>query len=736
MGQSTAFVLMILYGFFSIAHTQNVTHPATTSSLSVEAKKVEVTIQVDGRLDEKAWQNTSAVNAFFQREPRQGNPVSERTEVRLLYDINNLYIGFRCCDSEPQKIVANEMRRDMQLLDNDCVEIFLDTYHDHRTAFYFSTNPLGAQRDGTIIGEVDDDEQNWDWNGVWDNASHIDSAGWTAEIAIPFKTLRYHKADELIWGVNFARYIPRKREEAFWSPILRDFGSYGKYRASAYGHLTGLQHLQQPTKLEFKPYGLSGLQRDFTDNLSYERKFDIGVDAKYHVTPNLTTDISWNTDFAQVEADQEQVNLTRFELFFPEKRDFFLEGAGIFRFGERTFSLPASVLFFSRRMGLSEDNEPIPILGGVKMTGKTGSFNIGLLNMIAKQTSYTNDNDDHVTIPRTNFSVLRVQKDILNNSSMGFIGLNKESLDDGGYNRNVGIDANIFLCSKAQVSGFLAKTFSPGKTGDDWAAYGDFFFIDDFWTLLVAQNTIQDNFNAEMGFLPRPGTRKTQVNFGVSPRPGIFGIRQLTTFNDFYFYHKQRGELESRFNATGLWVVFENGATFLARLDHKFERLTETFEIHESINIYPGKYTFNNFFGEFTSDKSKAFSGSMNITIGDFYDGAIWGYGLGANLKLASRLTANLELSYNDINLSTGDFSTTLLGTRVLYTFSSRLFAKAFVQWNSIEDTILSNFLLNFIHTPGSDLFLVYNEELNIDGKTLKTKNRTLMLKFTYLFNI
>ncbi len=705
---------------------------------SVQVMKIEGRIQIDGRLDEEGWQKAVVLDRFIQREPHEGSPSSERTEVRILFDQHNLYIGFRCWDSEVGRIVANEMRRDADLLNNDCVEIYLDTYHDHRNAFYFCTNPLGAQRDGIITADVNDEEQNWDWNGVWDNACLIDSSGWTAELAIPFQTLRFHDAGDLVWGINLARFIPRKREEAFWSPILRDYGWWGKYRLSVSGHLNGLRQLLQPGDLELKPFALTGVQRDFEAGLPYERKLNVGLDAKYHLTSNLTADISWKTDFAQVEADQEQVNLTRFELLFPEKRDFFLEGAAMFRFGERTFSpvTPPSVLFFSRRIGLSEDNELIPLLGGVKVTGKTGSFNVGLLNMLANRTSYVNEDNEYVSIPRTNFSVVRLRKDILTNSYVGIIGLNKESLDDGSYNRNIGADANIYLTPYAQTSGFVAKTFSPDKSGNDMAAYGDFFYNDDFWTLYLAQNTIQDNFNPEMGFFPRTGIRTTQISLGISPRPKLFSIRQVALFENFSYITNQESELESRLNYLGFYSLFESGATLFAFFNQQYELLTEDFEIHDGINILPGVYRFNNVMSQFESDKSKALSGMLSLNIGDFYDGSIVGFGLGANIKLGSRLTLNFQGSRNDVELSSGKFTTTLIGTRILYTFSPKLFAKAFVQWNSDKNIVVANFLVNFIHTPGSDLFLVYNEEVGTGGRNLYTNNRTLMLKFTYLFHL
>lgn len=677
-------------------------------------------------------------SSFTQREPQEGKPVSEKTEVRVLYDDRNLYIGFRCWDSDVSKIVANEMRRDATLLDNDCVAIVLDTYHDHRTAFCFATNPLGVQRDGIITADVTDEEQNWDWNGVWENASSIDSLGWTAEIAIPFQTLRFQRGDSLIWGANFSRMIPRNREEAYWSVVLRDYGWAGKFRISTYGHLEGFQGIKQPGDFELKPFVLLGGQRDFEKQTAYDLKRALGLDAKYHLTPNVTADISVNTDFAQVEADQEQTNLTRFELLFPEKRDFFLEGASIFRFGERTGSpmMPASFLFFSRRIGLSSDNTLIPLLGGVKVTGKAGGLNIGFLDMTGDRSTYLNDNDEQVSEPRTNFGVLRIRQDILANSSVGLIALNKQSLDNGAYDRNIGVDANIYLTPNLQLGGFFAKTFSPGTNGNDGAAYGDVFYSDDMWTLLVDHNTIEDNFNPEMGYFPRTGIRKTEISFGISPRPKILNLRQVALFNDFYYITNQRNGLEERYNYTGFWSQFEDGSNWIGIMSWNLEHLTDTFEVHDSVNILPGTYRFANALTEFDSDKSKSLSGSLTGTVGQFYDGTIVGFGLGLNIKVGAHWTWNLRYERNAVDVSAGRFTDNIFGSRITYTFTPKLFAKAFIQWNSDKEEILANCLLNFIHTPGSDLFVVYNEELSTHSGSMSTRNRTILVKFTYLFNL
>jgi len=693
-------------------------------------------IDIDGKIDINEWSKAVKITDFIQREPNEGNSVSEKTEVYLLYDSDNLYIAFRCWDKEPEKIIANVMRRDGWLINNDCIEIYLDTYHDHRNAFYFATNPLGAQWDGIIAAELMDEQQNWDWNGVWDNASSIDSSGWTAEISIPFKTLRFDDTDSLIWGINLSRYIPRKREESFWSPILRDYGWTGKYRVSAFGNLLGLNNIKHPEKFEFKPYLLTGVKRDFEENEPYQFEKNLGLDAKYHITPNLNMDISINTDFAQVEADQEQINLSRFELFLPEKREFFLEGANIFRFGERHLfpMFTPSTLFFSRRIGISDDNELVPVLGGVKMTGKIGKFNTGFINVLTDKTSYINDDDEDVSIPVTNYSVFRLQNDLPNNSNIGIIGLNQESLENSDYERSFGLDGNFFLTENTQIGGYVAKSFNPEYSDKSYAGFFDVLYNDDLWNFYASQSSIQNDFSAETGFFPRTGIKKSNYNIGFSPRPGILNIRQMTLFDNLNYITNQNSQLETRNNLLGLFTLFNNGSYLFIGMSHNYERLDEEFEIQDDI-ILPDTiiYKYANFYAEYETDQSKSISGKIELNSGEFFNGNIFGVGFRANLNLGSHLTINLNFNYNDIELKQGKFTTSIFSTRIVYSFTPKFFIKPYIQWNSDEQRLNTNFLLNFIHKPGSDLYFVYNEELERINNRFVSKNRAILLKITYL---
>jgi hypothetical protein len=502
--------------------------------------------------------------------------------------------------------------------------------------------------------------------------------------------------------------------------------------------LRGLGVLRQPGDFELKPFLLAGTERDFEEQAAGVFRKGIGFDLKYHLTTNITADVSVNTDFAQVEADQEQTNLTRFELLFPEKRDFFLEGASIFRFGERTYTplMPASVLFFSRRIGLSDDNTVIPLLGGAKVTGKTGGLSIGLLNMTADRSTYLNDDDQEVSVPRTNFGVLRLRQDILENSSIGIIALNKQPFENGGYNRAAGVDANFYLSPNTQIGGFAARSFSPDMKDHDFAGYVDFVYSDDFYSVFLNQNTIQDNFNPEMGYFQRTGIRRSEVSFSLSPRPEMLGIRQIALFQDFHYIANQQGGLEARYLYLGTWTQFNDGASLLALMSWNVENLTEGFDLSDDVAIGVGDHRFANFFAQFDSDKSKTISGTLLGRVGTFYDGDIVGYGGALNLKLGAHLAWNIKVERNVIEVSGGKVTTTLLGSRFTYAFSPRLFGKAFVQWNSDNQEILANVLLSLIHTPGSDLFIVYNDQLSTKGSRVSSLYRTFLLKFTYLFSL
>ena len=429
-----------------------------TMNLGAEANKeikpllTREAIEIDGHLNEEAWSQTQMIDDFTQQSPDEGQPITERTEVRMLYDTEKLYIGFECYDSQPDKIVANEMRRDGQLWQNDNVYIMLDTYGDKRQCFFFRTNALGALSDTAV---TDGGENlNGSWDCIWAAAGRQHEKGWTVEIAIPFNQLRFKKNDSMVWGVNFGRNIQRTNETSQWIQVPRSQSWPGTYHPIYQGKLTGLQGIVSPSYFDVKPYLLGGLARNLEDE-DWQRttERDLGLDMKYGVTSNLTLDLTLNTDFAQVEADQEEVNLTRFSLYFPERRDFFLEGSGLFAFGAGIggFGPPPLSIFYSRSIGIDDEKE-VRLLGGGKLTGKVGAYSVGALNMTTAASG---------EIPMTNFSVLRMQRDILSDSTVGFILTNRQSDFGSDYHRNGGIDLFLRPHDQWRMRAMTVGSWSP-----------------------------------------------------------------------------------------------------------------------------------------------------------------------------------------------------------------------------------------------------------------------------------
>jgi len=706
----------------------------SSSEYQIIALKTSHPIAVDGNLDEPIWEKAQNIHKFTQREPNEGDPSTETTEIRILYDKQNLYIGVVCLDSQPDKIVANEMRRDVDLKDNDYFEIYIDSFHDHRNAFYFVINPLGARRDAMIRDEGN--SINWNWDGIWRARVKRTEQGWTAEIAIPFYTLRFKKRKNLSWGINFCRHIARKREESFWSPILRDYGWFGKYKIFYYGHLEGLENLSQGKRIHLIPYIIGGgIQEERAEPVAGSG--DLGLDLKYRLTSNLAADITVNTDFAQVEVDQEQFNLTRFSLFFPEKRGFFLEGADIFRLGERyrEYEPPSTLFFFSRTIGLSEDGKEIPIIGGMRVTGKAGSFDLGILDILTDRISYMED-DEQVNIEKTNYSVFRIKRDFLKKSTVGVMLLSKDSLESSAYNRGAGFDFNLAFGQSLKIGGFAAKTFTSDLKGKDWAANMDFSWNSDFWIVEMSYTDIGENFNSEMGFIPRTDIRKIKGNFSIAPRPNILNIRQTFFFNTLTYIENHAGQVESRNILNGIFNLFQNGSQLFLGYMQNYEYLSDEFEIKENVFIPPGSHKFNQFTAFFESDRSKNIAFRTEMNLGQFYNGNLFRINTSGFLKLSKNL--NVEFIYDrnqfDLPVEGGKFTTNIAASRIIYSFSPDLFAKAYLQWNEDENLFKSNFLIRWIYKPGANIYFIYNEtrELGTEGYI---QDRALMIKVSFLFN-
>lgn len=700
---------------------------------TVVAPLVEEMPKIDGRLDDAAWRAAILVTDFIQTEPNAGEAAVQPTEVRIAYTTRMLLIGARLEDSEASRIVAAEYRRDAQLDADDSFEIFLDTFRDRRNAFYFATNPVGAQLDALVRNEGS--VLNYEWDGVWHVACTRDEGGWTAELAIPFSTLRFRPDDTEGWGMNFGRLVARTREESYWAPIDRDWGYMGKWRVSEFGILKGITGARPGGRLQLKPYLLGGAERDYPlepDDADF--RHDVGLDAKVAVSPTLMADFTINTDFAQVESDQSQVNLSRFPLFFPEKREFFLENAGLFQVGElvRFEEPPSTLLFFSRRIGLYDDEFEVPILAGARITGKLGRYDIGAFDIVTNETRI----DEETLLPQTNYAAVRVKRDIFTRSSIGGMFLSKTPADEGSSNHVAAVDATVVPNQNTTLHGFASKSYTPELTGSSHAAGVDGNWTSDKGLVSGAYLDIGDDFNSEMGFLQRTGIRKLRGSAMVSPRPRRAGIRQIYFGIDHTYITDREGNLESQFNSIGPYIIFDNGAFLFSGWVNIAEGLTEPFEIRDGVEIPIGSYRFNQGMVQYMSDRSRRVSGNAGIVFGGFYNGTIRSMNLAGRVRPHRRLALSLQYFRNrvDLPIEGGQFTTNLVVTRAIFAFSPRAVIRGLFQYNDDEEESAANVAFRYTYRPGADLFVVYNEERDIGIEQTGIKRRELLVKMTFYF--
>ena len=719
-------------------------HAAETEALQAEAYRTYQSIEVDGELTESDWQKATPIRQFIQYEPDAGAPLTEATEVRILYDDRHIYFGFVCSEPDRSKIIANKMRRDTMLWDNDNVFVLLDTYNDRRSGFFFRVNPLGAREDVAIMESGDSRNENW--NAVWDSKAKINGDNWTTEIAIPFSQLRFKDEETLAWGLNLGRTIQKNQEEGTWAPVPAAYTFLARYRTTDLGTLTGLSGISQRRNIEFLPYLLPGIAR--TEAEGTIGVLDFGADMKVSVTSNLTADLTVNTDFAQVEADREQANLTRFSLFFPEKRQFFLEGAGLFDFGipRTSFNAPPPLLlFYSRRIGI-EEGHAIPILGGGKVTGKVGGFGVGLLNVLTdKYATDATEDVDAVNVDRTNYSVLRVKRDLFTGSSLGVIAINKQGLD--AHNRATGVDFIYRPTGEMNFRGLWARTFEPSEidgpavSGNDILPKGNAnaLYFGGNWQSSVARvnasyTDIGADFNPEVGYVYRTGSRWFRSEVRATPYLHWYGFRRLWAGPEIDIILNSDNELETRTFIWSTWLELETNGWGGLRIYRNFENLTEDFEIREGIIIPKGKYDYSNY-SLMLNAEGKVFNGRVGFNIGDFYSGTRRGFDIRLDLRLTGRFSLEPRYEFNRVTLPDGAFDTNVFGGRVGYSFSTDLFAKFYVQWNSDRNLVTTNFLINYIYQPGSDFYFVFNQTYGTDSVTSGLMDTTVVGKVTYWWN-
>jgi hypothetical protein len=703
---------------------------------TIRAVRLTSPIRLDGRLDEAVYESVPPISDFIQTEPREAEPATQKTEVWVMFDRSHVYVTVRLWESHPERMILNEMRRDnAALYRNDHIDIVFDTFYDRRNGVLLSTTPIGGLVDAQITNER---QFHTDWNPVWNVETGRFDGGWTAEFAIPFTSLRYRPGRAQIWGFNVQRENLWKNEISTLVPTPAALGARGVMQFSLAPTLVGLEAPPGSKNLDVKPYAVSNLTTDrtTTPGIANDLGGDIGLDVKYGITQNLTTDFTYNTDFAQVEADEQQVNLTRFSLFFPEKREFFLENQGTFAFGGASTSGAAGdtpMLFYSRRIGLHENRE-VPIDAGGRLTGRVGRYTMGLLNLQA-------DDVPALGVPASNFSVLRLKRDILRRSSIGAMYTGR-SADPGGGGRNdaYGVDGTFAFFNNLNVNTYWAETRSDrpdglADTGTSHRVQMD--YAGDRYGLQLERLIVDEAFKPEVGYVRRGDIRRHFGQARFSPRPRASTVvRKLSWAASMAYIENGTGRLETR-DAEGEFAVeLHNSDRVNIGYADIYEFLPGPFRIASGVILPIGGYDYAAVRAGYNMGQQRRSSANLSFEHGTFYNGHKTTLGISrGRLNLTPQLSIEPSFSVNWVDLVEGSFTTRLAGSRLTYTMTPRMFASALLQYNSGNNALAANVRLRWEYRPGSELFVVFNEQRDTLAAPFPAlANRSLIVKINRLF--
>jgi len=703
------------------------------------ARAVATPPRIDGRLTDPVWLEATPVTGFVQRELHEGAPVTERTEVRILTDGQALYVGAWLYDSDPAGIVAGEQVRDGDISKSDYFGILLDTYHDRQNGFVFTTTPAGIEYDAQVVNEGEGGGIqlpgqtrtmagslggfNLNWDGTWTVATSMDSAGWYAEFRIPFTTLRYGAGEQQTWGLNLVRSIRRKNEEAFWSFIPRQFSLM---KISHAGTLQGV-HVPSRRVWTVTPYALTGVERNYSLDPEAHRRGDVGGELKYGVTPSLTLDLTYNTDFAQVEVDEQRTNLTRFPLFFPEKRPFFLENAGIFSAGT-----PQAVdLFFTRRIGIDTLGQPVAIVGGGRLTGRVGDFTVGALQIFT---------DRAATQAATAYSVVRLQRELAARSRIGVIAVQRmATAQTGNWNRVYGVDGRIGIRDAWTVDWWGAASATPGRDGDAAAYSARLGYETGSWTNLARILQVGSGFDPEVGFLNRRGGyRFCEATVMWKKRyPGVTWLKDWHPHLGYRGYYGLDGyRQEDRIHIDLTEWSLASGAMVGPEVNIEHQGLQQPFAIASNVTLPVGSYDYTSMGFDFGTNASAPLSLNLRADVGGFYNGTRRGGSVTLAARHASSLTTSLLIEYNDVRLAQGNFTRLLTATRIAYFFTPRVLLQTLVQYSNQARVWTANARFGWLGTAGTGLFVVFNEGQEADGffQWTRPQARSLIVKYTRQF--
>jgi hypothetical protein len=699
---------------------------------TIRAVALSEPMRVDGALDESLYAAVPSMTDFVQVEPQLGAPATEKTEIWFAFDRDRVYISFRCWDSQPQRRVTKDLRRDGAAMfsGDDVVYVFLDPFYDRRNGMTFTINSLGGRSDGQVTG----DQYNGDWNPIYDLAVGRFDGGWTVEMALPFKSLRYRAGQAQIWGFNASRTVRWRNEISVLVPVPPWRALSAARQAQLAGTIVGIEAPPGSTNLEVKPYAVSSVTTDanVSPRVSNDVTSEVGVDVKYSLTQNLTADFTYNTDFAQVEADEQQVNLTRFSLFFPEKREFFLENQGTFAFGGNTVngSGDTPILFYSRRIGLNA-GLPVAIDVGGRLTGRAGRYSLGLLNIRTADAPASQ-------LPATSFSVVRVKRDVLRRSSLGVLYTGRSvGQDGGGRNSAYGVDGVFNFFNFLTITSYWARTHTAGLTsGDDTSYRTQLDYAGDRYGLQLGRLAIGSHFNPDVGYVRRADIRRSNALFRFSPRmPTMPSIRKLSWTGSVAYVEDGSGRLDSREQDAEFAVEFENADRVAVSYTDAYEFIPRPFRIATNVVVPVGGYDAETVALAYSTGPQRTITGTLRVEHGTFYGGHRTALSATrGRVSFGPRLSVEPSYSVNWVDVAAGSFTTHLLGSRVTHTMTPKTFASALLQYNSGRDVIAANVRLRWEYRPGSELFVVYNDERDTRARGFpELATRSLIVKINRL---
>jgi hypothetical protein len=699
-----------------------------TGRATVRATRLTSPLRIDGRLDEQVYEEVVSMSGFIQNDPAEGEPATQQTEVWLLFDDDAIYVIGKCWESNLERMIATEMRRDGAITQNDSFAWSFDTFYDHRNGVLFEVSPIGGRTDGQVTNER---SVNTNWNPVWQVAVGRFEGGWTVEAALPFKSLRYRPGRTQVWGFQARRKNLWKNEISYLTPIPQEDLGQGHFRSSLHSTLVGLEIAGGSKNLELKPYATTDLTTDnvVRPRISNDLGGDAGVDVKYGVTQNLTADFTYNTDFAQVEADEQQVNLTRFNLFFPEKREFFLENQGTFTFGGTT-DQNTPILFHSRTIGLNQGHE-VPIVAGGRLTGRVDRFELGVLDIHT-------DEDEVAGLAPTNFQAARIKRDILRKSSVGAIFTGRSvSQRGGGPRQSYGVDTTLAFFTNLVIDGYWANTPRDDARGDTVSYRGRLDYAGDRYGVLLERLIIGADFFPEVGFVRATDMHRSFGQFRFSPRPKASTlVRKYSAIASFDYVENSSGRVDLRDQGGSFGIDFQNGDVLNVGYSNIYEFLPTPLTV-AGVTVPIGAYDYASVSGGYTfGPQRRVASGTATLEYGSFYDGRKTTFTITrGRSNFPPHLSIEPSYSANWVSLPQGSYATHLVGSRITYMMTPLMFASALVQYNSLSQTVAANIRFRWEYQPGSELFVVFNEQRDSRASGFpELANRAFIVKINRRF--